>query len=215
MAEGHHHIIPVRTLAIVFLVLIGLTVITVITSRLDLGILNVPLALTIAGFKAILVAVIFMALKYDNPVNALILSLGIVFAVIFLALTLADTELRGALGITEAGTTIMENELAEVTEEPADTPEPVVAFQGHEEVFQQYCVICHSLDGTPGVGPSLAGLGQRHLPDSIRQSIMEPDAVVVSGYPGAMMTATLNGLGFYTNVSEASIDSLIAWLAAQ
>lgn len=105
MAHGHHHIIPLRTLALVFGALLLLTVITVITAQVDLGILNIPLALAIAGSKAILVIFIFMALKYDNPVNMLTVVLGVVFVVVFLALTLADTEFRGSMGITEPGTT--------------------------------------------------------------------------------------------------------------
>jgi len=96
-----HHIIPLRTLSIVFAALLFLTVITVITARIDLGVLNVPLALTIAGTKAILVVLIFMALKYDNKVNMLAVILGVIFVVVFLVLTLADTEFRGSLGITE------------------------------------------------------------------------------------------------------------------
>ena len=99
--DHSHHIIPIRTLTLVFGVLLALTVITVITARIDLGALNVPLALTIAGSKAILVALIFMALKYDNKVNLLAVVLSIIFVAVFLALTFADTEFRGSLGITE------------------------------------------------------------------------------------------------------------------
>ena len=211
MAQGHH-IIPIRTLAVVFAVLVALTIITVITARIDLGVANVPLAVAIAGAKALLVAAVFMALKYDNQVNVLVLSLGALFAVVFLSLTLADTELRGVLGITEAGTTAVAVETEEVHEEE---PAPVAAFQAPEDVYQRYCLTCHSLDGTVGVGPSLAGITDRQPPDSILQSIMEPDAVIVSGFTGLVMEATLNGLGFYTNVSDASVDSLIAWLGRQ
>ncbi len=98
-----HHIIPVRVLAIVFGVLIALTVITVITARLDLGALNVPLALAIAASKAALVVAVFMALRYDNRVNALVFFIGSIFVLVFLALTLSDTALRGALGMVDAG----------------------------------------------------------------------------------------------------------------
>ncbi len=100
MAQGHH-IIPLRILTLVFGALLLLTLITVITSRIDLGGFNIPLALALAGFKSILVVLIFMALKYDNPVNMLTVVLGIVFVIVFLALTLADTEFRGSMGITE------------------------------------------------------------------------------------------------------------------
>jgi len=211
MAQGHH-IIPIRTLAVVFAVLVALTIITVITARIELGVANVPLALAIAGSKALLVAIVFMALKYDNQVNVLVLSLGVLFAVVFLSLTLADTELRGVLGITDAGTTVIAVEAEEVLQEE---PVPVAAYQAPEEVYQRYCITCHSLDGTVGVGPSLTGLTDRQPPDSILQSIMDPDVIVVSGYTGLVMQATLNGLGFYTNVSDAGVDSLIAWLGDQ
>lgn len=107
MAHGHH-IIPIRTLAQVFGALLFLTVITVITAQIDLGFLNIPVALAIAGSKAILVILVFMALKYDNKVNLLTVLLGVVFVVVFLVLTLADTEFRGDLGITEPGTTEVE-----------------------------------------------------------------------------------------------------------
>ena len=214
MAKGHH-IIPIRTLAVVFAVLVALTIITVITARIDLGAANVPLALVIAGSKAILVAAIFMALRYDNRVNVLVLSLGVLFAVVFLSLTMADTELRGMLGITDSGTTVMIDDQVESEESQAEATEPAVALQSPEEVYQRYCITCHTLDGTSSVGPSLVDLGARLPSDSIRQSIMEPDAVIASGYTGLVMEATLNGLGFYTNVSEASIDSLVAWLSEQ
>ena len=214
MAKSHH-IIPVRTLAIVFAILVALTIVTVITARMDFGVLNVPLALAIAGSKAVLVAAIFMALKYDNQVNVLILSLGVLFAVVFLALTLADTELRGQLGITESGTTILADTSHVSGEDHEAESVEAVAFQAPEEVYQRYCITCHSMDGTAGVGPSLAGIGDRQPPDSIMQSIMDPDAVIVSGFTGLVMEATLNGLGFYTNVSEASIDSLIVWISEQ
>lgn len=110
MAHGHHHIIPLRTLALVFGALLFLTVFTVITAQIDLGVLNIPLALSIAGTKAILVVLIFMALKYDNKVNLLTVVLGVVFVIVFLALTLADTQLRGELGITEPNTQLLESE---------------------------------------------------------------------------------------------------------
>jgi len=100
MAQSHH-IIPLRTLSLVFAALLFLTVVTVITAQIDLGALNVPLALAIASSKAILVALIFMALKYDNKVNLLTVMLGVVFVIVFLALTFVDTEFRGSLGITE------------------------------------------------------------------------------------------------------------------
>lgn len=102
--DGHHghHIVPLKTLSIVFGALVALTIITVLTAKyLDLGVFNVPLALAIAGTKALLVITIFMALKWDNPMNALVFSVGTLFVVVFLVFTLFDTSFRGDINNME------------------------------------------------------------------------------------------------------------------
>lgn len=75
-----------------------LTVLTVAVAYVPLGPLNVPIAITIAGAKATLVVLFFMALKYDNPVNALTFTIGIIMVVVFIAFTMFDTAFRGDLG---------------------------------------------------------------------------------------------------------------------
>ena len=107
-----HHITPRNTLLKVFGALVFLTILTVVTSRIDLGVLNIPVALLIAGAKATLVVLIFMALKWDNRMNLLILTLGLMFVMVFLAFTLLDTNFRGDLSNTTEGT-IQEQEAAE------------------------------------------------------------------------------------------------------
>jgi len=109
MAHAGHHITPRKTLLRVFIALVVLTIVTVVTSRLDLGPMNVPLALTIAVTKALFVGLIFMGLKYDNRLNAVVLSVGAAFVLIFLFLTLLDTYYRGDLPITTEET-IMDEE---------------------------------------------------------------------------------------------------------
>ena len=104
-ADHHgHHIVPFKTLLTIFLALVGLTIFTVLTAQLDLGVLNVPLALAIAISKAALVVMFFMALKYDRPVNTLVFSIGIVFVLIFLTFTWFDTGFRGDLGNVDSMT---------------------------------------------------------------------------------------------------------------
>jgi cytochrome c oxidase subunit 4 len=100
MSSQHgHHIIPKKTLYKVFGALAFLTVLTGLTAEyVDLGSLNVPLALAIAVSKATLVATFFMALKYDNRVNTLVFMVGILFVGVFLVFTLFDTVFRGDLG---------------------------------------------------------------------------------------------------------------------
>ncbi len=93
-----HHITSRTTLLKVFVALVALTALTALTAQIDIGVFNIPLALAIAGSKALLVALFFMALKYDKPVNALFFALGVLFVVVFLTFTLFDTAFRGDLG---------------------------------------------------------------------------------------------------------------------
>lgn len=104
--EHHgHHIIPMPLLLKIFGGLVFLTVLTVLTAtQLDLGPLNVPIALAIAFTKAGLVLTFFMALKYDNRVNTLVFSLGVIFVAVFLIFTLFDTAFRGDLGNVDSET---------------------------------------------------------------------------------------------------------------
>ena len=99
-AEHHeHHIVPQKTLWGVFAGLVTLTILTVLTAEyVNLGPLNLPLALAIALGKAGLVVTFFMALKWDNRVNLLVFVLGCVFVVVFLTFTLFDTAFRGDIG---------------------------------------------------------------------------------------------------------------------
>jgi len=99
-----HHIVPFRTLIIVFASLIGLTLITWLTATyVDAGVLNVPIAIAIACAKAFLVVLFFMALKYDSKMNALILSTGALFVVIFIAFTALDVFFRDMVDEVEDG----------------------------------------------------------------------------------------------------------------
>lgn len=93
--EGHHHIVPVKTLVAVFATLVCLTILTYVASRLDLGHFNIPVALAIAAVKALLVVTFFMALKYDSPTNRLVFTMGLVFVGIFLTFTVVDMHFRG------------------------------------------------------------------------------------------------------------------------
>ncbi len=113
-SEHHdHHIIPLKLLWAVFGGLVFLTIFTVLTAKyVDIGPLNFPLAMAIALAKASLVITFFMALKWDNKVNALILGLGCIFVVVFLTFTLFDTAFRGDVG-NVGSETIMDQQRAE------------------------------------------------------------------------------------------------------
>ena len=63
-------------------------------SYINFGAMNVVVALTIATIKATLVALFFMHLLHDKPVNALIASAGFLFLGLFLMFTLLDFDTR-------------------------------------------------------------------------------------------------------------------------
>jgi cytochrome c oxidase subunit 4 len=78
--------------------LLILTAITVGASYIQFGSssANVTIALTIASIKATLVALIFMHLLHDKPVNAIIAVAGFLFLGIFLMFCLLDFNSRVA-----------------------------------------------------------------------------------------------------------------------
>ncbi len=92
--RGHHaiaHPIPLRTLLVVWMALMALTVLTVAVTYVDLGGLNLWIALAIAVLKGSLVGLFFMHLWYDRGFNGLIFVTALVFVAIFIGPTLMDT----------------------------------------------------------------------------------------------------------------------------
>jgi len=86
---------------------------------------------------------------------------------------------------------------------------------GQEMVQQWGCVTCHKFDGPEKlVGPSLWDIGARKDTNYIRESILEPDAVVVEGFPAGLMKGTLDGQGFYQKLSLQDLNTLVDYLAS-
>lgn len=91
--EPHSGGVYVKTL----IALLILTAITVGASYMDFGAGNVVIALTIASIKGAIVALFFMHLRYDKPVNAVIACAGFLFLGIFLMFCFIDFDSREAL----------------------------------------------------------------------------------------------------------------------
>lgn len=85
-----------RTYALVLAILLALTAITVAAAGIHFSspAVNVVVALGIASVKATLVALFFMHLLHDKPMNALIFTAGLATLAIFLMLCLIDVETR-------------------------------------------------------------------------------------------------------------------------
>ena len=77
------------------------------------------------------------------------------------------------------------------------------------------CASCHKFDGPERlVGPSLWDIGTKQDKAAIRESILEPDKVMVPGYPPGLMKATLMGTKFYQNISLDGLEQLVEYLAS-
>ena len=91
------HILPLRIYLGVGAALLLLTAVTVSISFIHLGPFNLVVALSIATIKAILVALFFMHLLYDNKLYLLIFIFALLILATFIILTLFDTMRRGDL----------------------------------------------------------------------------------------------------------------------
>ena len=70
---------------------------------------------------------------------------------------------------------------------PAATAATAPAATADEALAKYACTGCHALDSTdPLVGPGLLGVGTRLSTEEIRQSIVDPNAVISEGFPPAM-----------------------------
>ena len=84
------HIVPVRTYVVIFLTLIVLTWVTTAIAFIDLGPFNVYVALTIAVFKATLVVLFFMHVKYSERVTKIYVAAGFFWLIIMIGMVLID-----------------------------------------------------------------------------------------------------------------------------
>ncbi len=96
------HIVSPKVYLLVFLSLILLTATTTAVATIDLGPLNLVVALTIAAVKATLVALFFMHLIQTSHRTKVILSAGVLWLIILISLTLNDILTRGWLPIPHA-----------------------------------------------------------------------------------------------------------------
>ena len=94
---------------------------------------------------------------------------------------------------------LADHEAREIPVQPGDPDRGKLYFTNFA------CAGCHSLDDTPLVGPSLLGIASRADGAFIKQSILEPNAVVTEGYPAAMPS-------FSGVLSAQELTDLLAYL---
>ncbi|MFD2256160.1 c-type cytochrome [Luteolibacter algae] len=115
---------------------------------------------------------------------------------------------------------------AEITITPKAPEKPYkreVVKQTGAELFQTYCIACHSTDGSKLIGPTFKGLwttekmitrngkAETIVADEayVRESILKPQAAIVKGYEAVPM-ADLSGI-----LSTKQVDLLIDFLKSQ
>jgi len=91
------HIVSPKIYATVFLILLLMTATTTLVSAVNLGPWNTVVALGIAVFKATLVVLFFMHLKYSPRLTHTVILGGLFWLCILIALTLSDFLTRGWL----------------------------------------------------------------------------------------------------------------------
>jgi cytochrome c2 len=116
--------------------------------------------------------------------------------------------------------TVTPNEVAQFTGAMEGAPasaaaaQPVVATMGNrppEQLTAELaCLACHKFDGPETlVGPSLWDIGARQDEAYIRQSILDPNAVITPGFPPMLMPPDMG-----QKMTATEFDSLVKWLAA-
>jgi cytochrome c oxidase subunit IV len=94
--HSEHHIVSPKLYAVVLAALLIGTVLTVQAAKIDLGRMNIVLALAIAVTKMTLVILFFMHGKYSAKRTKLVIISGFFWLAIMLGLTLADYTTRHA-----------------------------------------------------------------------------------------------------------------------
>ena len=89
-AHRQHHVVPVKVYYGIFAILLVMTGITVAVAYVDLGRMNAVAALAIACFKALIVVLYFMHVKYSTRLIKLTVIAGLYWMGIIFALTLGD-----------------------------------------------------------------------------------------------------------------------------
>lgn len=73
-------------------------------------------------------------------------------------------------------------------------------------LFTQWCARCHNINGLNAVCPDLSTIGLRQTEGYILQSILDPNAYIVPGYPKDVMP------NFSQTLKPEEINEIVAYL---
>ena len=88
--HAEHHIVGPATYLGIFTILMVGTILTVVASRLPLGIFTAPVALAIAVTKAVFVVLFFMHVKYSTRLVKLTVAAGFFTFCILVVMSMSD-----------------------------------------------------------------------------------------------------------------------------
>jgi cytochrome c oxidase subunit 4 len=88
--HADHHIVSPLQYSMVFGTLLVFTGITVAAAYVDLGVLNPIIALGIASFKAVVVILFFMHVKYQSKLIKMTVGAGFFTFLVLITMTLSD-----------------------------------------------------------------------------------------------------------------------------
>jgi cytochrome c oxidase subunit 4 len=88
------HVVPIRTYLIIFTTLLVMTALTTAVAYVNLGPLNVVVMLLIAFFKASLVILYFMHVRFTGRLTQIAAVSGFAWLALLIGLTLSDVLTR-------------------------------------------------------------------------------------------------------------------------
>ena len=94
-----HHVVPISTYLLVFFALMILLVLTLAAAAVDLGPLNIVIAVSIALIKAVLIVLYFMHVKFSSRLIQIFVSSAFIWLAILFVLALSDYVSRGWLPV--------------------------------------------------------------------------------------------------------------------
>ncbi len=99
--DDNNHVLPLSMYFGIFGTLMVLTVLTVGAAFVDLGNMNIVVAIAIAIVKATLVILFFMHLKYSDRLNWIVVGAGLFWFVILLGMLMLDYSSRGWMNVPQ------------------------------------------------------------------------------------------------------------------
>ena len=129
---------------------------------------------------------------------------------------LSPTELKAVVAFLqslggEVSVEITAEDVAAAAARKQKAPEPTSTHPGFALLTSEGCVACHDvLTDMRRIGPPLTTVGERLSAAEIRESILEPDAVIAEGYQKGLMLSN-----FGETLSPEQLDQLVAYLSGE